>query len=286
VPTPVTAIVLWLMAGAVFYGLIMAISAPVVGWIGKAPDIGRSIQDKLAVLEEPLAALRSLRNAVLPAQTGQGVNVDVMAIAKEAVGVATPAIGQIVIFFVALFFMLLGRRRVRHALVGVFNARAARLRCLKIMKDIEHNLTAYLSVVAVINAGVGFGAGLLAWAVGLPDPLAWGVLGFVLNFIPYFGALIMELGMFMVGLVTFPSLAHALIAPLAYLGMGILEGQFVTPSVLGRHFTLNPLTVFLSLVFWTWLWGPLGAFLSMPILIIALVAIAHLSPKHEPDLPD
>jgi predicted PurR-regulated permease PerM len=286
VPTPVTAIVLWLVVAAVFHGLIMVLSAPVVDWISKAPDITRSIHDKLAVLERPLAALRTLRNAVLPSQAGQGLNVDIVAIAQKAVAVATPAIGQIVIFFVALFFMLLGWRRVRHVLVGFFHAPDARLRALKVINDVEHNLTGYLSVVAVINVGVGIGAGLLAWAVALPDALAWGVLGFILNFIPYIGALIMELAMFMVGLVTFSSLTHALIAPLAFLALAIVEGQFITPSILGRHFTLNPLTVFLSLVFWTWLWGPLGAFLSMPILIMALVAFAHLLPKHEPALPD
>ena len=286
VPSFVTATVLWLMAVAVFYGLITLLSAPVVEWIGKAPDIGRSFQDKFALLERPLSALRDLRNAILPSQSGEGVKVDVMGIAKETVSLVTPAIGQVVIFFATLFFMLLGREALRHVVVGFFHSREARLRCLKIMNDVEHNLTGYLSVVAVINFAVGLCAGAVAWAVGLPNPLAWAVLGFVLNFIPYVGALTLEIGMFMVGMVSFPTLAHAAIAPLAYLGLAMLEGQFITPSILGRHFTINPLTVFLSLVFWTWLWGPLGTFLSMPILIIGQVALAHLFPKHEPDLPD
>lgn len=275
-----------MVVAAIFYGLIMLLSAPVVEWIGKAPDIGRSFQDKLAVLERPLSALRDLRNAILPSQTGEDVKVDVMGIAKEALALVTPAVGQVVIFFATLFFMLLARDALRHVLVGFFHSRPARLRCIKIMNDIEHNLTGYLSVVAVINFVVGLGAGAVAWAVGLPNPLAWAVLGFVLNFIPYIGALTVEIGMFLVGLVSFPTLAHAAIAPLAYLGLAVLEGQFITPSILGRHFTIKPLTVFLSLVFWTWLWGPLGTFLAMPILIIGQVAHAHLFPKHELELPD
>ena len=96
----------------------------------------------------------------------------------------------------------------------------------------------------------------------------------------------MELGMFLVGIVTFPSLTHALIAPLLYIAMGLFEGQFLTPSILGRRFTLNPLTVFLSLVFWAWLWGPVGAFLAVPLLIIGMVAVAHLFPSAAPDLPE
>ena len=286
VPPFLSAMVLWLMVVAVIYAVISLVSAPVVDWINKAPDIGRSIQQKLELLEQPLAALRDVRNALLPSDAGKGINVDVVAIAQQAVSIVTPAAGESLIFFVALFFMLLGRRRLRHVVVGFFQQHEARLRALKIMNDIEHNLTRYLSIVAVINAGVGVGAGIIAAVVGLPDPVAWGVLGFVLNFIPYIGAGIMELGMFLVGLVAFPSLTHALFAPALYLGMALLEGQFVTPSIVGHRFTLNPLTVFLSLVFWAWLWGPVGAFLAVPLLIVALVATAHLFPKHEPELPD
>jgi predicted PurR-regulated permease PerM len=286
VPALVSALVLWLLVVAAFYMITALVSAPVVDWINKAPDIGRGIQQKLQLLEAPLAALRDMRNAVLPADAGKGITVDVVAIAQQAVSVVTPALGQILIFFVALFFMLLGRRRLRPALVAFFHEREARLRMLRIVSDIEHNLTGYLGVVALINAGVGIGAGVIAALVGLPDPVAWGVLAFVLNFIPYIGPAIMELGMFLVGLVSFPSLPHALIAPLLYIGMALIEGQFITPSIVGRRFTLNPLTVFLSLVFWAWLWGPVGAFLAVPILIMGLVAAAHLFPKHEPELPD
>ncbi len=285
VPPLVTAIALWLVVAAVFYAVITLVSAPVVDWIGKAPDIGRTVQEKLTLLERPLAALREIRNALLPSQQGKGINVDLVAIAQKAVAVVTPAVGELVIFFVTLFFMLLGRRRMRHALVGLSQRHDTRLRALRIMNDIEHNLTGYLSVVAVINAGVGIGAGIIAAMVGLPNPIAWGVLGFVMNFVPYIGAGIMELGMFLVGLVTFPGLTYAFLAPLLYVGMAILEGQFLTPSIVGRRFTLNPLTVFLSLVFWAWLWGPVGAFLAAPLLVMALTAAAHLFPKREPVLP-
>jgi predicted PurR-regulated permease PerM len=286
IPTPLSAIVLWLLVAAAFYGLIMLVSAPVVGWIDKAPDIGRSIQSKLYLLEGPLASFRDLRNALLPSQNDKGISFDFVAVAQSMVSIVTPAIGQILIFFVTLFFMLLGRNRFRAVMAGLFAERDARLRILKILNGIERNLTRYLSVVMLINFGVGLGAGAIAWAAGLPDPVAWGVLGFVLNFIPYIGAAIMEFGMFLVGLVAFPALLTAFIAPALYLGMALFEGQFLTPGIVGRRFTLNPLTVFLSLVFWGWLWGPVGAFLAVPLLIMGLVVAAHLFPKDEMELPD
>jgi predicted PurR-regulated permease PerM len=285
IPSLLSAIVLWLLVIAVFYGVIVLLAAPVVDWIGKAPDIGRNIQEKLHVLDRPLSALQEMRDALLPSDKRGSLGVDIMTFVQPAVFVVTPAIGQIFIFFGTLFFMLLGRSQLRRVLVIFFDERDARLRTLKIMNDIEHNLTGYLSIVALINIVVGLCGGVAAWVAGLPDPVAWAVLGFILNFIPYLGALIMEAALFMVGLVTFPTLTHALIAPLLFLALATLEGHFVTPSIMGRRLTLNPLTVFLSLVFWTWLWGPVGAFLAVPLLIVALVVIDHLFPEDGRELP-
>jgi len=285
IPSLLSAIVLWLLVIAVCYGVIILLGAPAVDWIGKAPEIGRSVQEKLHVLDRPLAALQEMRDALLPSDKKGSLGIDIMSFVQPALLVVTPAIGQTFIFFGTLFFMLLGRSQLRRVVVAFFDEREARLRTLKIMNDIEHNLTGYLSVVAVINVAVGICGGVAAWVAGLPDPLAWAVLGFILNFIPYIGALIVEVAMFMVGLVTFPTLTHALLAPLLFLALATLEGHFVTPSIIGHRLTLNPLTVFLSLVFWTWLWGPVGAFLAVPLLIMALVVIGHLFREDEPDLP-
>lgn len=285
IPSLLSAIVLWLLVIAVFYGVVILLASPVVAWMGKAPDIGRNIQDKLHVLDRPLAALQEMRDALLPSEKKGSLGVDIVAFVQPAVAVVTPAIGQTLIFFGTLFFMLLGRARLRQVLIVFFQDRESRLRTLKIMNDIEHNLTGYLSIVALINIAVGICGGVAAWVAGLPDPAAWAVLAFILNFIPYIGALIMEAGLFLVGLVTFPSLTQALVAPLLFLALATLEGHFITPSVMGRRLTLNPLIVFLSLVFWTWLWGPVGAFLAVPLLIVALVVTQHLFPEDEPELP-
>ena len=285
IPSLVSAIVLWLLVIAVFYSVIILLAAPTVDWIGKAPDIGRNIQEKLHVFDHPLAALQELRDALLPSDKKDSLGVDIISFVQPALLIVTPAIGQTLIFFGTLFFMLLGRSQLRRVLVVFFDEREARLRTLKIMNDIEHNLTGYLSIVALINIAVGICGGVAAWVAGLPDPVAWAVLAFILNFVPYIGALIMEVALFMVGLVTFPTLTHALLAPLLFLGLATLEGHFITPSIMGHRLTLNPLTVFLSLVFWTWLWGPVGAFLAAPLLITGLVVVDHLFPEDEPELP-
>jgi predicted PurR-regulated permease PerM len=285
VPPLLTAIVLWLMVIGIFYGVIALLATPALDWVGKAPEIGNTLKEKFQILNRPLQSLQDLRNAILPQNEKTGLGIDIVNFVQPALTIVTPAIGQTFIFFGTLFFVLLSRARLRHAVITQFVDHEARLRALKIMNAIERSLTEYLSVVTVINFVVGLGATVIAYFVGLPNPLAWGVLAFLLNFIPYIGALIMQVVLLAVGLVTFPTLAQALIAPLAYLAFTTLEGHFITPAVMGRRLTLMPLTVFLSLIFWTWLWGPAGAFLAVPLLIVALVAIQHLVPGDQLDLP-
>ncbi|MEA2954175.1 MAG: hypothetical protein QOJ96_3695 [Alphaproteobacteria bacterium] len=284
-PSVATAIILWLLVVGVFYGIIVLLSAPLVEWVGKAPNVAASIKDKLHVLDRPLSALSDLRNAVFPNADDKGITFDVVGMIQPAMTFVTPAIGQLFIFFGTLFFFLLGRNELRQYLVVFFDERDARLRMLRILNDIEHNLTSYLSVVALINFVVGMAAGLIAYFVGLPNPVAWAVLAFILNFIPYLGAIIMEVALLAVGLVTFPDLGHAVMGPLLYLAFTTVEGHFITPSIMGKRLLLNPLTVFLALVFWTWIWGPVGAFLAVPIVIVTVVAVHHLFPKEEPVLP-
>jgi predicted PurR-regulated permease PerM len=286
IPVTLSAIVLWLLVIAIFYGLILLLSAPIVDWAGKGPQLGQIIKEKLSVLDRPIAAMQEVRTAIFPKSGDQQeVAFSFVSILQPAVAFGMPAIGQLIIFFGTLFFFLIGRAQLRQVLVVFFENREARLRMLRILNDIEHNLTSYLSLVAVINFGVGIMAFAVAYAVGLPSPLVWGALGFLLNFVPYLGALMMEVILFGAGLVTFPTLGQALIAPALYLAATTLEGHFITPAVMGKHLLLNPLTVFLALVFWTWLWGPIGALLAVPILIVTMVTINHLFPQEETSLP-
>jgi predicted PurR-regulated permease PerM len=284
-PPIVVTIVLWLLVVAVFNMIIVMLSAPVVDLISKGPNVIDTLRDKIHIIDRPLAAMQSLREALLPQSKEPALNVDLLAFLQPAVSLVTPAIGQVVIFFGTFFFVLLGHARMRRSLVFFFSERAERLRALRILDEAERSLTSYLSVVTVINLAMGTGAVIIAYACGLPGAPAWGVLAFVLNYIPYLGALTMEIILLAVGLVTFPTLGHAVVAPLAYLAMGTLEGHFITPSIIGKRFTLNPLTVFLALVFWTWLWGPAGALLSMPLLVMSQVVARNLWPKDKPALP-
>ena len=117
---------------------------------------------------------------------------------------------------------------------------------------------------------------MLTWLAGLPHPFLWGMLTAVLSFIPYLGAAIVVATLFVVGLLVFSTLSQAVIAPLAYIGITALEGQVITPTLMGHRLTINPFLVFLSIAFWSWMWEPVGAFLAVPILLCAMVVVRRL----------
>jgi predicted PurR-regulated permease PerM len=286
IPSGVTAVVILLMSIGALYGIVELVSLPVTQWAADAPKIADSMRGKLEAFNKPLTMLQDLRKAIAPEGADKGgLSFGVMDLLQPAALFVTPALGQMVIFFGTLFFFLLGRAKIRKLIVVLFDDREDRLRSLRILNDIERNLTGYLSVVSVIFLCMGLITVAISYAVGLPSPWTWGALAFILNFIPYVGAIVMVLILFLVSLITFPTIGAALLAPALYIAAATLEGHFVTPSIVGKHLTLGPLTVFLTLVFWTWLWGPVGAFLAVPILIVFMVAFNHLFPKDESVIP-
>lgn len=294
IPQWLTALAIVLLLIAAMNALVVLLAAPVSDWVGKAPEIGARLKDKLWLLDYPLNLLRSLRDTLNPggdhsAPLDFGLSnliQPALGLLTPAIGYVTPAIGQLLIFFGTLFFFLSSRVQLRHGVAILFASREARLRMLRIMSDAESNLTAYFTTVGVIYFVEGICVGAASYFIGLPNAAAWGALTFVLSFIPYIGPGVVILVLFGVGIVEFPTATHALIAPAIYIGMATVEGNFITPTIVGRRLTLSPLAVFLSLVFWAWMWGPIGAFLASPLLIIGMVALGHMFPGDELALPE
>ncbi len=266
--------------------VITVLSAPLIEWIDRAPEIAANIKQKLYVLDWPLAALRDLQNTLMPpASNSVKVETSQITLVAPVIAAVTPAVVQVVIFAATLYFTLIAQKEVRRQLVGLFEARDAKLRCLRIVNDIEHNLASYVAVVTAINFTLGAVVAFGAWLFGFANPVTLGILTAILNYLPYIGPACMVVILFGVGLVTFPTLTYALLPPAAFVALTTIEGHIVTPTIVGRHITLNPLLVFTAIVFWGWLWGPFGAFLAVPLSIIALVIFNHLFPGDDPKLP-
>jgi len=279
-----------LLVGAIIGATGVAVTllaGPLTEWIGRAPEIGTTIRQKLYVLDAPLASLRSLQEAVSPHDANTvNVGTDLGDLFAPLVGILTPAVSQVLLFIITLVFLLVGQQELRGFVVSMLPDREAKLRFLRIGNDIETNLTGFLTVMTAINVVLGMIVAAGAWVIGYPNPIIFGLLATLLNYVPYVGPAVMAVVLLAVGLVAFPSLGHAFIAPAAFVGLTTIEGHIITPMIVGRRFTLDPLAVFLNLAFWTWMWGPVGAFLAVPLSIIGLVTINHLFPTEDPKLPD
>jgi predicted PurR-regulated permease PerM len=286
IPAWVSALFLTILLIACAALLVTLMASPVTEWLGRAPEIGANIRSKLYIFDRPLNALKELHDVLMPS-SGNAVAVEgsQISMVTPVVAFVTPAIAELILFLTTLIFFLAIQGDVRRYMVSLFVDREAKLRVLRIVNDVEQNLGSYLAVVTVINLCLGAITAVGAWAFGLPNPVIFGLVAALMNYIPYIGPACVAVAMFGVGLVTFPTLGYALLPPACFVGLATLEGHLITPTILGRRLTLSPLMVVLALAFWTFLWGPMGAFLAVPISIIGLVVFHHLFPDDDPKLP-
>jgi predicted PurR-regulated permease PerM len=282
----------WLFA-VLIVGLVVAalhvatllLSGPISNWIGRLPELTSIVKNKLHSLDQGLTTFQNIFNAGIPSSGDTGSKFDIAGLATSAVEILSPAIGQLIIFFAMLFFILIGQTDLRRQLILAFSSGDARLSAIRILNDVEENLASYVATVSMINLAIGIITAIGVYIIGLPNAPLWGAIAFFCNYLPYVGPAIVLCILFAVGLINFSSISYALIAPAFYLTLTTLEGHFITPNILGRHFMLNPLGVFAALIFWTWLWGPIGSFLSVPILIVFLSVLDHLVLEHDAELP-
>ena len=287
IPRPVSAVLIVTAVGAGAAFMVGLISAPLVEWSTKLPQLGPQLKDKLHVFDRPLALWHELQTMVgVPdAGAGGGLQLPKFDWVEPAVGFLSPTFTEFLLFIATLILFVASWRDLRRALIMTFGDRTARLRMLRIVNEIESHLGGYLLTVTMINMGVGVATGVICAVTGMPNPAGLGALAATLNFFPIIGPVAMFVILVLVGVVTASTLGVGLIAALLFVGVTFIEGHFVTPTIIGRRLELNALAVFMALAFWTWLWGPMGGFLSSPLLIVALVLKEHLTPVDSPQLP-
>jgi predicted PurR-regulated permease PerM len=286
IPRSVSAVLIVAGVGAGVAFVIGLISSPLMEWSNRLPELGSLLKDKLHVLDRPLALWQQLQTMLGGGSEGiASFQMPKFDWVQPAVEFLSPTFTEFLLFFATLILFIASWKDLRRALIMTFTDHAARLRTLRILNEIEGHLGGYLLTVTMINLGVGAATGIICVVTGMPNPAGLGALAATLNFFPIIGPVAMFAILTVVGVVAFATLGACLIAPLAFVGIIFLEGHFITPSIIGRRLELNALAVFIALAFWTWLWGPMGGFLSSPLLIVALVLKDHLMPADSPQLP-
>jgi predicted PurR-regulated permease PerM len=276
------AILLLGFVGTLGYGLSQ-LTTPAAGWLEKAPYGLEQLQQKLLPLKRPMEQVAQASEEIekLTQPEDGGSPVRTVEVKKGGVASAlylrTPQfIVSVVLLLILLYFLLAYDEVFLGKVLKLIPRLEDKKRAVSIAHDIESHISRYLLTITLINIGLGIAVGTAVGFLGLRNPLMWGVLVALLNFVPYLGALTGIVCMTIGAVLSFDSLSYAMIFPLVYFALTTIEGSIVTPMVMGRSLTLNPVIILLSLTFWGWMWGIAGVILAVPILAAFKIFCAHI----------
>lgn len=254
-----------------------ALAEPARQWVSQAPTTLAKIESKLRVLKRPIEEAGRAAEQVqklAEAQPAPGTpkeKVTTVTLKPEGLGLrmingTLDAVTSIVSVAFLMFFLLGTEGRLLAKIAGFISHAASRESCERMLGEIEKQVSRCLALTTLINLGLGIAVGVALWIIGLPHPVMWGILVFVVNYVPYIGGAIGTVLVAFAGFVAFEEPWQIAAPALAYLVLNTIEGMIVTPMVLGRQFRVDPCFVFVWLMFWGWTWGVAGAVLAMPML--------------------
>lgn len=285
IPRAVAAVLIVIAVGTTVTFMLGLIASPAMEWSNNLPELGARLKEKAHLFDRPLVLWQQLQTMLGGSDTLASFEMPKFEWVKPTVEFLSPTFTEFLLFIPTLILFIASWPDLRRAMVMNFGDRPVRLRTLRILNAIEEHLGNYLLMVTMINVGVGVVTGAICAVTGMPNPAGLGAMAATLNFIPIIGPIATFAILVVVGLVSFPTIGAGLLAPAAFAAVTFLEGHFITPTIVGRRLSLNALAVFMALAFWTWMWGPMGAFLSSPLLIVALIIKEHLMPVNSPQLP-
>ncbi|TWT61394.1 AI-2 transport protein TqsA [Rubinisphaera italica] len=278
-------ICLFVIIGA-FAAAMMNLTGPIKDWIANAPEYLNQIEMKLSGVEKQIEdmeqASAKIKEIAKPDEADEPVPVAIqqpkLFPGVEIVSNSGGLVAGTVITLGLLFFLLVYGHTTISNLIAGFEITSSKAKAKDLIEDLQHGMSLYLFTVTVINVSLGIITGLAMYLLGLPNAFLVGVMAALFNFIPFLGAWTGTAIVFFIAILQPFSIGYACVFPAVYFGLTSLEGQFVTPFLLGRSMSLNPLIVFLFLAIWGWMWGIGGVFLAVPILAV-LKIIADYFPS-------
>src|SRR5437660_5034240 len=261
---------------------ISELASPTVTWLQKAPADLTELQRKLLPVKRSVAQVTQATGEI-EKLTSTNAEIKTVEVKRHPITemffMRTPEfIASAVLSLILLYFLLVYDQAFIAKLVKLLPTFSDKKTAVAIAHDIESQVSRYLFTITAINACLGVAVGTVVGLLGLRNPVMWGVMVALLNFVPYLGALTGIICMTIGATLSFDSLGYALIFPAVYLAFGTLEGSFITPWIMGRSLTLNPVIILLSLTFWGWMWGIVGIILAVPILAAFKIFCAHIKP--------
>ena len=279
------ALVLIMLLGVIGLG-VFQLAGPASEWFERAPLTFAKLEYRLRDLKAPMEEVQQAAQRVeeltnVDAQEGEEaprVVVSGPSIAESFLTNTYSVVAAIVITTVLLYFLLASGDLFLRKLVHVLPRLNDKKLAIEIARRSERDISAYLLTVTCVNAGLGIVVGAAMWLIGMPNPVLWGALAGIVNFIPYLGPALMIGILSIVSLTTFYEWTQVLAPPAIFLIITTFEGQLITPAILGRRLTLNPVVIFLSLLVWGFLWGIPGILMAVPLLAAFKILCDNIPP--------
>ena len=282
IPKYIAALLTLLIFFGALVALISAIGAPAAGWVAKAPESLTKLETRLRALKKPFDQVQRASSEIEKITENSPPGGTVTLRGPGLTGIVFSGTRNMVTgflsMFILLFFLLISGDLFLRRLIEILPTLRDKKQAVELYREIEGSISTYLVTITGMNIAVGVLTGIAMFFCGLSDPLLWGAVALFLNFILLLGPLVGVAILSLVGLSTFDSLGQAFVPAAIYLAIHLTESQLVTPLLLAKRFTLNPVAVIVSLLFWYWMWGVAGAFLSLPLLATVKIACDRIRP--------
>jgi predicted PurR-regulated permease PerM len=285
VPLPLGALFVLLVVVGGLGVAVWQLAAPATDWFDRAPRLVQDVQRKLRPIKQSVEQVQRATEQVEKAATvGESrvreIKLKGPTLLERLMDRAADLLVGAFMMFVLLYFLMASDDFFLRKVVRVMPRLRDKIRAVEIGRSIEVEIGRYFVSFSMISLGVGLAVTAATWATGLPNPPLWGAMAAVLNFVPYLGPAISISVISIVSVLTFDTLWRALLPPLVYLAIEAVEGNLIQPMTFGRSLSLNPVAIFVSLLFWGWLWGPAGILLAVPILVVVKVTADHIESMH------
>lgn len=266
-----TALVMLLVLAAL-YGLLMLLAGPAEEWAERIPDTFRSLLRRLRSVTRPLSELGGGTLMQIDAGSSQPTRISLWA----ALSATPPILAKLFsVLLLTFFFLVYGDGMLRRS-VELSPSLSRKKSLVAVVRAIQRDTAHYLFITTLINLMLGAATAVLLWALKFPDPLLFGALVAVANFIPYIGALSMLVVLALVGISQSPHLATGLAAAAGFALFTAIEGHFLTPAILGQRLSLSPVAIVVWLLIWGWMWGLPGVLLGVPMLMCLKIIVERI----------
>ncbi len=284
IPAPFAAVaILLVLISTLTFGIIQ-LSTPASLWLNRAPEAFQQVERKILTIKNSVLEMGKATQALehmtnlSESRKAQKVEMKTNSLGGLLVDWTTEFILGLVSTMILLYFFLASGDLFLEKLVKVLPRFSDKRRAVEIVRGIENNISSYLVTVTSINIGLAMVTSLAMYLLGMPNPILWGAMAGILNFIPYVGSIIGLGAVTLAAAITFEHMNMVGLVSGAYLFLTAMEGNFITPHLLGRKLTLNPVVILVSVLFWGWLWGVIGALLAVPFIASLKIICDQVEP--------